>query len=510
MSVSQVDLLIAGERRVSRATQFGELRNPSTGGLLAQVPMCSANEVDEAVSSARAAFPGWAATPVVERARILLRYRETLSRHAEELARLVTREHGKTLSESRASVQRGLEMVEFACGWPGLSMGQVLPNAASGIDCQTTPTPVGVCVGITPFNFPVMTPLWMFPLSIVCGNTFVLKPSEKAPLSAVRLGELFTESGLPPGVFNVVHGARECVEALLVHASVDAVSFVGSTESAKNVHRMGTSHGKRVQAAGGAKNHMIVMPDADLDQAIAAVKASAFGCAGERCMAGSVAVVVGRMGAPFLERLSQAARTMRVGPTSSDRAEETFEDGGVEMGPLVTKAQLERTRGYLEVGAKEGAHVVVDGREWRFEGGGYLIGPSVLDHVDPEMRVAREEIFGPVLSMIRVENLEQALRIGEQCPYGNGASIFTRDGWAAREFAQRFNAGMIGINVGVPAPMAWFPFSGWNQSFFGDLRMQGVEGAKFYTRPKTVLTRWFEPCAPGGDARDDPLWKGRF
>jgi malonate-semialdehyde dehydrogenase (acetylating)/methylmalonate-semialdehyde dehydrogenase len=490
-----VPLLIAGRWRAARGDRGGSVYNPSTGKVIARVPFAGADEVDEAVRAAASALPAWAETPAVERARLLFRYRELLDRHADELARSVTREHGKTLAEARASVQRGVEMVEFACGIPSLLMGQTLPNIASNVDCETVRHPVGVCVGITPFNFPAMVPLWMFPVALACGNTFVLKPSEKVPLSAVRLGELLLEAGAPEGVFNIVHGDKTCVDALLAHPQVAAVSFVGSTAVAKSVYETGTRNGKRVQAAGGAKNHLIVMPDADLEQTAQAIQAAAFGCAGERCMAGSVAVPVGAIADRLVERLCERAGKMTVGPT----------DGGaaVDMGPVITREHLERVTGYLEIGKKEGASVALDGRK-AANGEGFLVGPSVLDRVKPGMRVAKEEIFGPVLSVVRAETLEEALALGRDCPYGNGASIFTQSGYAARQFKQHFNAGMIGINVGVPAPMAWFPFTGWNQSFFGDLHIQGVEGVHFYTRQKMTMTRWF---ATARESAHDPIWK---
>ncbi|MCS6850795.1 MAG: CoA-acylating methylmalonate-semialdehyde dehydrogenase [Gemmataceae bacterium] len=491
--------ILSGGRWENVATpRFGRVYNPSTGEIIARVPMCTAAEVDAVVRTAAAAWPAWAATPVVGRARIFFRFRELLVRHADALARSVTREHGKTLAEARASVQRGIEMVEFACGIPSLIMGQSLPDIAAGVDCETVRHPLGVCVGITPFNFPVMVPLWMFPVALVCGNAFVLKPSEKVPLSAVRLGELLLEAGLPPGVFGIVHGDKECVDALLTHPEVAAVSFVGSTNVARHVYEVGSRHGKRVQAAGGAKNHLIIMPDADLEQAARAVQAAAFGCAGERCMAGSVAVPVGAAADPLVELLCGQARSMRVGPT---------DDGGdVDMGPVISREHLERVVGYLDIGRGEGAVVALDGRTLAPPGPGFFLGPCVLDRVEPGMRVAREEIFGPVLSVIRARSLEDALTLGATCPYGNGASIFTRSGHAAREFKRRFPAGMIGINVGVPAPMAWFPFTGWNQSFFGDLHLQGIEGMHFYTRQKMIMTRWF---ATAQESHQDPVWKSK-
>ncbi|HEV3165956.1 MAG TPA: CoA-acylating methylmalonate-semialdehyde dehydrogenase [Isosphaeraceae bacterium] len=492
----RVRMLVAGRWEAGGSTRFGPVFNPSTGQVIASVPLGTAEDVDRAVQAAARALPAWAETPVVERARVMFRFRELLAQHAEELAHTVTREHGKTLAESRASVQRGLEMIEFACGIPSLIMGQILPNIANQVDCETVRHPVGVCVGITPFNFPVMVPLWMFPVAIVCGNTFVLKPSEKVPLSANRLGELLAEAGLPEGVFNIVHGDKECVDALLTHPLVRAISFVGSTNVARHVYETGTKNGKRVQAAGGAKNHLIIMPDADLDQAVKALQASAYGCAGERCMAGSIALPVGGIADSLVDLLCDRASKMVVGPT----------DGGaaVDIGPLITRDHRDRVAGYLEVGRQEGASVALDGRRLAPEGDGFLLGPSVLDRVKPAMRVAREEIFGPVLSVIRVGDLDEALAVGRSCPYGNGASIFTQSGWAARQFKQHFNAGMIGINIGVPAPMAWFPFTGWNSSFFGDLHIQGTEGMQFYTKQKMTMTRWFETAQ---DSHLDPVWK---
>jgi malonate-semialdehyde dehydrogenase (acetylating)/methylmalonate-semialdehyde dehydrogenase len=490
-------MLVGGRWETSPSARLGPVYNPSNGRTIAAVPFCTADEIDRAVQSAAAALPAWAETPVVERARVMFRFRDRLAANVEGLAALVTREHGKTLAEARASVQRGIEVVEFACGVPSLIMGQSLANIARQVDCETIRHPVGVCVGITPFNFPVMVPLWMFPIAITCGNTFVLKPSEKVPLSAVRMGELLMESGLPEGVFNIVHGDREAVDALLSHPLVRAVSFVGSTAVARHVYETGTRNGKRVQSAGGAKNHLIIMPDADLDQAVGALQLSAFGCAGERCMAGSVAMPVGGVADALVERLHRGASRLRVGPT----------DGGaeVDMGPVITREHLERVAGYIDIGRREGADVVLDGRSAVPDrDGGFLIGPSILDRVEPGMRVAREEIFGPVLSVVRVDDLEQALAAGRDCPYGNGASIFTRSGWAARQFKQHFNAGMIGINIGVPAPMAWFPFTGWNSSFFGDLHIQGVESIHFYTQQKMTMTRWFQSPT---DSHHDPVWK---
>lgn len=490
-----VPWLHSGEWLTGPATRFDDVFNPSTGQVIARVPLCSAEETGKVIESAHTALPDWSATPVVERARFMFRFRELMESDFEELSALVTREHGKTIGESRAEVQRGIEMAEFACGIPSLLMGSTLPDIAGDVDSEMTRHPVGVCAGITPYNFPSMVPMWMIPVALVCGNTFVLKPSEKVPLSAVRLGELLTEAGLPPGVFNIVHGDRECVDTLLTHPLVAAVSFVGSTAIARHVYETGTSHGKRVQAAGGAKNHLIIMPDAELDLAVKGLAASAFGCSGQRCMAGSVAVTVGSVGDELVDEFCRYSSSLRVGPT---------DDGAdVDVGPVIRREHRARIAGYLDVAAEEGASVVLDGRR-DFDSDGFLIGPCVIDRVEPPMRVATEEIFGPVLSVIRANDLDHALEIGRQCPYGNGASIFTRDGFAARQFKQHFNAGMIGINIGVPAPMAWFPFTGWNQSFFGDLHIQGSEGIMFYTRQKVTMTRWFRSA---DQSHHDPVWK---
>ena len=481
-AVRQVPILHGGQWHTVETSNRGPVHNPSTGELIAEVPMCGAVEANRAVEAAAQALPLWAETPVVERARVMFTYREVVRQHFEDLARIVTREHGKTLAESRASVQRGLEMIEFACSVPALSMGRILPNIAPGIDSETVRQPVGICAGITPFNFPAMVPLWMFPVAIVCGNTFVLKPSEKVPLTAVRLGELLLDAGLPKGVFNMVHGGAEAVEALLTHPLVQAVSFVGSTRVAQHVYQTATAHGKRAQAAGGAKNHLVIMPDADLDQAAAAVGASAFGCAGERCMAGSVALPVGRIGDAFVDRLRRLATDMNVGETDGNEK--------LDMGPLITREHRDRVAGYLDIAAGEGATVALDGREIDYRGDGFLLGPSIVDQVHPGMRVLEDEIFGPLLSVVRADSLEDVLALGRKCAYGNGASIFTRDGHAGNQFKRHFNAGMIGINVGVPAPMAWFPFTGHNRSFFGDLHLQGTDSISFYTRQKLTLTRW--------------------
>ena len=490
-----VKMFVDGQWKASRnCGQTTAVMNPSTGQEIFRTPVGSRDDVSDAVAAAGNALPAWAETPVVERARVMFAYRERLEKEFDSLARLLTREHGKTHAEARAEVQRGLEMVEFASSVPALIGGQTFPQIARGVDGETNRHPVGVCVGITPYNFPNMVPLWMFPIAITCGNTFILKPSEKVPLSAIRLVELLAESGLPDGVMNLVHGGKDVVDALLTHEDVAAISFVGSTKIAKYVYEVGSAHGKRVQSAGGAKNHLIIMPDADVDQSVKALAASAFGCAGQRCMAGSVAVAVGRVGDSLIEGLVEHAGSMKVDVTDgNDEA---------EMGPVISREHRDRVVGYLDNAKTSGASVVLDGRKVE-SGDSFLLGPSVVDQVTPEMPLWKEEVFGPLLSVVRADSLDHAIVVGKACPYGNGASIFTQSGHAAREFKRHFNAGMIGVNVGVPAPMAWLPFTGWNQSFFGDLHIQGTEGVQFYTRQKMTLTRWFESK---DESHIDPVW----
>ncbi len=456
--------------------------------------MCGADVVDEAVQAAADAFPEWRDTPAIERARLFFRYRQLLEENFDRICQSVTREHGKTLAEARGSVYRGIENVEYACGAPTLLMGDTLENLARGVDCETMHQPLGVCVGITPFNFPAMVPMWMFPLALVCGNTFVLKPSEKVPLTVNLIIELLERAGLPKGVLNVVHGGRDCVDALLRHPKVKAISFVGSSPVAKYIFETGTQHGKRVQANGGAKNYIVVMPDADVAKTVEALSTAAFGCAGERCMAGSTAITVGKAADNVLPSLVEAARAIRVGPT--DTATQP------DMGPVITAQHRDRVMSLVAGGEKEGAKIIADGRNVKVSDApnGFFLGATIVDQVQNEMEIAREEVFGPVLNVMRMEDLNHAIEVANKSSYGNGTAIFTNSGKAAREFKNRVKAGMVGINVGVPATMAMFPFTGWDESFYGDLHIQGKEGVQFYTQQKVVTTRWF------GDGVGD-VWK---
>ena len=482
-----VQFCIGGDWNAPTTLPDSPVYNPSTGELIARVPLAGASEVDAAVQSAHAAFPAWMETPAIDRARVLFRYRELLLAHFDEITALISREHGKTRAEARGDLQRGLEVVEYATGIPALVMGETLENVARGIDCETLRQPLGVCVGITPFNFPAMVPMWMFPLALACGNTFILKPSEKVPLTAVRLVQLLGEAGLPKGVMNLIHGGRDCVDALLKHPLVKAISFVGSTPIARYIYETGTRHGKRVQAAGGAKNFILVMPDADVSRTVEGVTGAAFGCAGERCMAGSTALVVGEAVTRVLPTLVDATRSMKVGRTDVDGS-------AAEMGPLITAQHRDRVRSLLDQGVQQGAQLLADGRAVRVNDApnGFYIGASIVKPQDPAGNVLmKEEVFGPVLSVLELSDLDAAIDLANRSIYGNGAAIFTRSGKAAREFKHRIKAGMVGINVGVPAAMAYFPFSGWGESFFGDLHVQGREGVAFYTQQKVTTTRWF-------------------
>lgn len=469
--------------------------NPSTGDVISDCPMGGSAEVNAAVEAAAAAFPAWRDTPVIERARLFFRYRQLVEDNFDRICASISREHGKTLVEARGSIYRGIENIEYACGAPTLLFGDTLENVARNVDCETVLQPLGVCVGITPFNFPAMVPLWMFPLALACGNTFVLKPSEKVPLTALLLVELLEKAGLPKGVLNVVHGGRDCVDALLAHPKVKAISFVGSSPVAKHIFETGTRNGKRVQANGGAKNYVVVMPDADVHRSVEALSTAAFGCAGERCMAGSTAVTVGKAADRILPQLVDAARSIKVGRTDTTMSQP-------DMGPVITAAHRDRVLGLVASGEKEGAKVVCDGRGARVADApnGFYVGATIVDQVSESMTIAREEVFGPVLNVMRMEDLDQAIALANRSSFGNGASIFTSSGPAAREFKHRVKAGMVGINVGVPATMAMFPFTGWDASFYGDLHIQGREAVQFYTQQKTITTRWF-----GGTV--DDVWR---
>lgn len=482
-NVPQVAHWISGSRVLGVSERFADVYHPASGSVQARVPLANEAEVDRAVAAASAAFPEWSAQPPLRRARVLFRFREIYERRLDEVAALITREHGKVFSDAKGEATRGLEVVEFATGIPQLLKGEYTEQVGAGIDSWSMRQPLGVVAGITPFNFPAMVPMWMFPIALACGNTFVLKPSERDPSSSILLAEMLKEAGLPDGVFNVVHGDKAAVDAILAHPVIQAVSFVGSTPIAEYVYREGTKHGKRVQALGGAKNHMIVMPDADLDQAADALAGAAYGSAGERCMAISVAVAVGNQTADqLIEKLRTRITGLRVGDGAKDEA---------DLGPLITGQHLEKVTSYVELGHREGAELVVDGRAGSLpQGDGFFLGACLFDHVKPEMRIYQEEIFGPVLGVVRVNNFETALQLINEHEYGNGTALFTRDGDTARDFARRVQAGMVGINVPIPVPMAFHSFGGWKRSLFGDHAVHGPEGVRFYTRLKTVTARW--------------------
>jgi malonate-semialdehyde dehydrogenase (acetylating)/methylmalonate-semialdehyde dehydrogenase len=493
--VQQIHSFVNGQVVARSDARTSPVYNPATGAVTAEVALSTTTEVASAVAAARAAFPAWAATPPLRRARIMNRFRDLLERNSAELAAIISDEHGKVRSDALGEVTRGLEVVEFACGGPHLLKGEISENIGTSVDSHSLRQPLGVVAGITPFNFPAMVPMWMFPVALACGNTFVLKPSERDPSASLFYAELMNQAGFPPGVFNVVQGDKEAVDALLAHPDVQAVSFVGSTPIARYIYERGAAHGKRVQALGGAKNHMVVMPDADLDQTVDALVGAAYGSAGERCMAISVVVPVGAQTADRLrERLVERLAALKIGPGT---------DPDAEMGPLVTRQHLERVRGFVDAGVAEGAELVVDGRAFRmtragFEHGFY-IGGSLFDHVRPEMSIYREEIFGPVLCMLRARDYAHAVDLVNRNEYGNGTAIFTRDGDAARAFAHQIQVGMVGINVPIPVPMAFHSFGGWKASLFGDHHMHGPEGVRFYTRLKTITTRWPTGIRQGAD-----------
>ncbi|MGR4863478.1 CoA-acylating methylmalonate-semialdehyde dehydrogenase [Caulobacter sp. LARHSG274] len=481
-----IDHFVSGEILPGASGRFGDVFNPNTGQVQARVQLATEAELDAAVQAAARAQVGWAATNPQRRARVMFEFKRLIERDMNALAEVLSSEHGKVIADSKGDIQRGLEVIEFACGIPHVLKGDYTESAGPGIDVYSMRQPLGVCAGITPFNFPAMIPMWMFGISIAVGNSFILKPSEKDPTVPVMLAQLFMEAGAPAGVLNVVHGDKACVDAILAHPLIRAVSFVGSSDIAQYVYQTGTAHGKRVQAMGGAKNHGIVLPDADLDQVVKDLSGAAFGSAGERCMALPVVVPVGKKTADELrERLVAEIETLKVGIST---------DAAAHYGPVVSAAHRRKIADYIQVGIDEGAELVVDGRDFALQGfeQGFFIGPSLFDGVTRTMKTYQEEIFGPVLQIVRAESFEEALALPSEHPYGNGVAIFTRNGRAAREFASRVNVGMVGINVPIPVPVAYHSFGGWKRSGFGDTNQYGTEGVKFYTKLKTVTARWPE------------------
>ncbi len=480
----QIPHFIGGKHAPGQSGRTASVFNPNTGEPQAEVPLASNAEVQAAIESAATAQPAWAALNPQRRARVMMRYVDLINQNMDALARLLSSEHGKTVADARGDVQRGLEVIEFACGIPHLLKGEYSDSAGPGIDLYSMRQPLGVVAGITPFNFPAMIPLWKAGPAIACGNAFILKPSERDPSVPVRLAELFLEAGGPPGIFNVIHGAKTAVDALLTHPQIMAIGFVGSTQIAQYIYETAAAHGKRAQCFGGAKNHMVILPDADMDQAVDALIGAGYGSAGERCMAISVAVPVGQKTADTLAaKLIPRVEALRVGLSSDDAA---------DYGPLITKEALARVRGYIDTGVTEGADLLVDGRDFHLQGyeNGYFIGGSLFDNVSPQMRIYREEIFGPVLSIARADTYEDSLRLCNDHEYGNGVAIFTRDGDAARDFTTRVQAGMVGVNVPIPVPLAYHTFGGWKRSGFGDLNQHGPDSIRFYTKTKTVTSRW--------------------
>ena len=496
MSTANIDHYIGGRVVASTSGRAQDVFNPATGAVTGRVVMASRGQVDQAVAAAQAAFPVWAETPPLRRARVLFKFLELLNAHKDELAHLITAEHGKVFTDAQGEVSRGIDVVEFACGIPQLLKGDFTDQVSTGMDNWTLRQPLGVVAGITPFNFPVMVPMWMFPVAIAAGNCFILKPSPIDPSASLLMAELLRKAGLPDGVFGVVQGDKEAVDALLEHPDVKAVSFVGSTPIANYIYETGAHHGKRVQALGGAKNHMVVMPDADLNQTVDALIGAGYGSAGERCMAISVAVLVGNVADKVIPLLIERAKTLKIkNGTALD----------AEMGPIVTAAAHARITGYIEQGVKEGAKLLVDGRGFRGTDAGkgcehgFWMGGTLFDHVKPDMRIYKEEIFGPVLGCVRVKDLGEAINLINAHEFGNGVSCFTRDGHVAREFARRIQVGMVGINVPIPVPMAWHGFGGWKKSLFGDTHAYGEEGVRFYTKQKSIMQRWPESIGKGAE-----------
>jgi malonate-semialdehyde dehydrogenase (acetylating)/methylmalonate-semialdehyde dehydrogenase len=491
-ATTEVGHYVDGRRVASSSGRRQAVYNPATGAVARQVALASTGEVEAAVASARAAFPAWAETPPIRRGRVMLRFLELVNQHRDTLAAMITAEHGKVFTDAQGEVMRGIDIIEFACGIPQLLKGDYTEQVSTGIDNWTMRQPLGVVAGITPFNFPCMVPCWMFPVAIACGNSFVLKPSERDPSASLFMAELLTQAGLPPGVFNVVQGDKVAVDALLSHPDVKALSFVGSTPIAHYIYETGAHHGKRVQALGGAKNHMVVMPDADIEQTVDALIGAGYGSAGERCMAISVAVLVGDIADDVVGRLAQRARALKV---------KNGMELDAEMGPIVTRQALERIEGYIALGVDEGAQLVVDGRGFKVPGfeAGFFTGGTLFDHVTPAMRIYREEIFGPVLVCVRVPDFAAAVQLVNDHEYGNGVACFTSDGNVAREFARRIQVGMVGINVPIPVPMAWHGFGGWKRSLFGDMHAYGEEGVRFYTKQKSVMQRWSSTTPKGAE-----------
>jgi malonate-semialdehyde dehydrogenase (acetylating) / methylmalonate-semialdehyde dehydrogenase len=486
----RIDHWIGGKRVPTSSGRYGPVYDPATGARQAEVGLASAEEVDEAVAAAAEAFPAWRAASLSRRSEVLFRFRHLLDERRSEVAAVLSSEHGKVRADAAGELARGIENVEFACGIPALLKGGFTEQAATGVDVHSVRQPLGVVAGITPFNFPAMVPLWMIANAVACGNTFVLKPSEKDPSAPLLIAELFADAGLPDGVLNVVHGDAVAVDRLLEHPDVAAVSFVGSTPVARHVYETGTRHGKRVQALGGAKNHMVVLPDADVDMAADAAVSAAYGSAGERCMAISVIVAVGDVAEPLVDAIAARLPNLRIGPGT---------DPDAEMGPLITREHRDRVASYLDAAAEDGATVVVDGRGQRFDGDGFFLGVSLVDDVRPGMRVYDDEIFGPVLSVVRAGTYDEAVRLVNDNPYGNGCAIFTRDGGAARRFEFDAVCGMVGVNVPIPVPVAYYSFGGWKASLFGDTSIYGPAGIDFYTRTKVVTSRWPDPATSAID-----------
>ncbi len=481
---------INGKTYKGSSSRKGKVFNPATGSQESEVILGTKSDLDHAVENAKTAFEKWSQVTPLQRARIIFKYKELIEKNYDELTKLIVSEHGKVYEDAKGSLTRGLEIVEFACGIPQMLKGEFTENVGTNIDSWSMRQPLGVCAGITPFNFPAMVPMWMFPMAIACGNTFILKPSEKDPSCSIRLAQLFSEAGLPSGVLNVVNGDKEVVDSILTNKDIKAVSFVGSTPIAKYIYENAAKNEKRVQALGGAKNHCVVMPDCDMDQAVNGLMGAAYGSAGERCMAQSVAVAVGGIGDKLIEKLSKKVEALKVGPGL---------DKNSEMGPLVTKEHLEKVRGYVDLGVKEGAKLVVDGRDIKLQGyeNGFFIGGCLFDNVTKNMRIYNEEIFGPVLSVVRVKDFNDAIQLINNHEFGNGTSVYTRDGDVGRTFANKIKVGMVGINIPIPVPVAFHSFGGWKRSLFGDLHMHGPEGVKFYTKLKTITSRW--PSGIGSD-----------